>query len=158
MCLAKVAKMNVWCWRWDFSRPSESRPMRQEKEEVRLGEENEKGSFEWTKHVLLNHWSPFKLLSRNGSNSSGELANKQWEVWDKTQGHLPASRDPPPKTEGLLEAPHARIWHVLMANPTSKNLIFIIVCHLLVDSQKGCVGEGTGSRGGAFKSLLFLSG
>lgn len=43
-----------------------------------VGEEDEEvcvcgggGAFEWTKHVFLNNWSLFKLLSRNGSNSSG---------------------------------------------------------------------------------------
>lgn len=31
----------------------------------------------------------------------GELANKRWEVGDKTQSHLPACRHQPPRTEGL---------------------------------------------------------
>lgn len=64
-----------------------------------------------------------------------ELANKRWEVGDKTQTNLPARRQQPPRTEGLPgRSPfNSRILHISMAIMTSKNLIFIIVCHLPVD-------------------------
>lgn len=64
-----------------------------------------------------------------------ELANKQWEVGNKTQMNLPARRQQPPKTEGFPGSfPfNTRILHISMAITTSKNQIFIIVCHLPVD-------------------------
>lgn len=68
-----------------------------------------------------------------------ELANKQWEVCDKTQMNLPAPRHQPPKTQGFPgRSPfNARILHVSMAITTSKNQIFIIVCHPHIDLWKG---------------------
>lgn len=67
-----------------------------------------------------------------------ELANKQWEVGDKTQTNLPAHRHQPPKTEGFPGRSlfNARILHVSMAITTSKNQIFIIVRHPHVDLWK----------------------
>lgn len=68
-----------------------------------------------------------------------ELANKHWEVGDKTQTSLPAPRQQPPKTRGFPgRSPfNARIWHVSMAITTSKNQIFITVCHPHIDLWKG---------------------
>lgn len=77
-----------------------------------------------------------------------ELANKQWEVGDKTQTTLPAHRHQPPKTEGFPGRSlfNARILHVSMAITTSKNQIFIIVRRPHVDLCKGgsfCVNPHT---------------
>lgn len=46
------------------------RDKRRRKEEEEEAKEEE-GAFECTKHIFLNNWSLFKLLSRNWSNSSG---------------------------------------------------------------------------------------
>lgn len=63
-----------------------------------------------------------------------ELAKKRWEVGDKTQTNLPSCRHQPPKTEGFpgRSPSHTGILHISKAITTSKNQIFIIVCHLLV--------------------------